>query len=137
MPRLIALALFALAVVLPARAEACSCARNPTGAGILGQAAAVFTGTVQESTALPGDRSATTFRVTESFKGPPAGNTVRVVHRSGSSASCGVKFSAGKSYTIAAQRDGADYTTSLCSTWMFGNEGGDALIREMRAIGKR
>jgi hypothetical protein len=137
MPRLVRLALFALLCMASHRAEACSCARNPTAAGILGQAAAVFTGTVQQSTPLPGEHSATTFRVTESFKGPRAGNTVRVVHRSGSSASCGVKFSAGTRYTIAAQRDGDDYTTSLCSTWMFGNEAGDALIREMRALGKR
>jgi hypothetical protein len=137
MPRLVGLVLFVLLMILPHRAEACSCARNPTAAGILGQAAAVFTGTVQQSTPLPGEHSATTFRVTESFKGPRAGEIARVVHRSGLSASCGVKFTAGKSYTIAAQQDGADYTTSLCLTWMFGNEGGDALIREMRTLGKK
>ena len=131
--------LFAVLALLLATLPAfgCSCARNPTASGLLGQSAAVFTGTVEQSTPLPGDHSATTFRVTESFKGPRAGGTVRVVHRSGSSASCGVKFITGRSYTIAVQRDGDDFTTSLCSTFMFGNEGGDALIREMRAVGKR
>ncbi len=130
--------LVSLAILLAAEpALACSCARNPTAAGILQRAAAVFTGSVEQSTPLPGEHAATTFRVQESFKGPRAGGTVRVVHPSGSSASCGVKFSAGQSYTIAAQRDGADYATSLCSVWMLGNESGDALIREMRALGKR
>jgi hypothetical protein len=73
-------------------AFACSCARNPTAEGLLQDSAAVFTAVAQSSRAIASGVSITTFRVTESFKGPAAGTTVHVRHRSGSSASCGVKF---------------------------------------------
>lgn len=100
---------------------ACSCARNPTAERILDGAAAVFTGVAQGSAPVAPGRSVTTFTVTESFKGAAAGVTVRVLHPSGSSASCGVKFSPGETYTLATQRNNTDpgLTTSLCSTWMF------------------
>lgn len=63
----------------------------------------------------------TTFTVTESFKGARVGSTVRVLHPSGSSASCGVQFAAGASYTLATygERSGRELTATLCSTWMF------------------
>jgi len=103
-------------------AAACSCARNPTAAGILSSAEAVFTATAVASKTVGSNVSVTTFRIIEAFKGPAAGSTVAVRHPSGSSASCGVKFTTGKAYTLAAHRagnDGAALTTTLCSTWMF------------------
>jgi hypothetical protein len=102
-------------------ATACSCARNPTAERILERAAAVFTGTAQQTIRVTHGQSVTTFRVTESFKGAPVGATVRVLHPSLSPASCGVKFSPGETYTLAAHRIDSDpgLATSKCSTWMF------------------
>lgn len=134
------LLLLALAVTTDT-ARACSCARNPTAEGILEGAAAVFTGTVQTSVPIAPGRSVTTFTVVESFKGAPAGTTVRVEHRSGSSASCGVKFSPGRTYTLSAHdsESGAGLTTSLCSTWMFMPQVpiSAGLIRQIREIRDR
>ena len=119
-------------------AMACSCARNPTAEGILEGAAAVFTGTVQQSVPVGRGGSVTTFTVTESFKGAPAGTTVRVAHPSGSSASCGVKFAPGETHTLSAHRIDRDpgLATTLCSTWMFMPQVGlgTDLIRRMREI---
>ena len=121
-------------------ARACSCVRNPTAQGILDGAAAVFTGVAQTSASAAGGRSITTFRVVEPFKGAAIGASLRVLHPSGSSATCGVKFTPGETYTLAAHHIDSDpgLTTSLCSTWMFGpNVGsGAALIERMRAIRK-
>ena len=117
-------AFVAVALVLGAAAPAlaCSCARNPTAAGILSSAAAVFTATVIDTKPIGDNASVTTFRITETFKGPGVGSSVEVRHRSGSSASCGVQFTPGRSYTLAVHHGGEDaatLTTSLCSTWMF------------------
>lgn len=119
-------------------AVACSCVPNPTAETILDEAAAVFTGVAQDSATTEPDQSVTTFTVVESFKGPGAGATVRVLHPSGSSASCGVKFSSGQTYTLASYRvePGPGLSTSLCSTWMFAPQVGTSvdLIRRMREI---
>ena len=119
-------------------ALACSCARNPTAEGLLQDAAAVFTGIAQESTAAGPGMSMTTFRVTEGFKGAEAGATVRVRHRSGPSASCGVRFARGTSYTLAAYSGGSEpgLSASLCSTWMFSTQVGlgNELIARMRSL---
>jgi hypothetical protein len=124
--------------MLPDTAMACSCARNPTAERILEWAATVFTGVVQQSVSVAPGRSVTTFTVTESFKGGRAGATVRVLHPSGSSASCGVKFLSGGIYTLATQRNNSEpgLTTSLCSTWMFLPQVGISaeLIQRMRAL---
>jgi len=132
---------FAFAALLTATgpAAACSCARNPTAAGILSSAEAVFSATVVDSKTVGKNVSVTTFRVTETFKGPAAGSTVAVRHPSGSSASCGVKFTPGAAYTLAAQRagnGGAMLTTTLCSTWMFLPHVGlsEGLIKDMREL---
>jgi hypothetical protein len=121
-------------------ATACSCAHNPTAQSILGGAAAVFTGVAQTSASAAGGHSITTFTVVEPFKGAASGATMRVLHPSGSSASCGVKFTPGQTYTLAAHRVDSDpgLATSLCSTWMFSpNVGiGADLIRRMRDIRK-
>lgn len=138
MRRVFARALLVLAIAsLADPALACSCARNPTAAQILDGAAAVFTGTVQRNVAVAPGRSVTTFTVTESFKGARVGAAVRVLHPSGSSASCGVTFAAGETHTLATQRIEPDpgLATTLCSTWMFMPHVGLSadLIRQMRA----
>ncbi len=139
MHRTLASVLVALSALLWADPSmACSCARNPTAENILEDATAVFTGVARQSTPATQGQSITTFTVVESFKGATAGATVRVLHRSGSSASCGVRFTPGQTYTLAAYRGSADQglTASLCSTWMFSpNVGiGADLIRRMREI---
>ncbi len=123
-------------------ATACSCARNPTAAGILSSATAVFTATVADTETAGKNVSITTFRITEAFKGPAAGSTVKVRHRSDSSASCGVKFMPGESYTLAAYRsenEGAMLSANLCSTWMFMPQVGlsKGLIESMRKFRKQ
>jgi hypothetical protein len=129
----------AIAAILPIDvAYACSCARQPTAEGLLGHSAAVFSGVAQKSMAAKPGYSITTFKVTEPFKGVTDGATVTIYHRSGSSASCGVKFAAGQSYTLAAHSsDGpTGLSTSFCSTWMFKPQVGlsKELIAQMRAI---
>lgn len=125
-------------------AAACSCARNPTAAGLLETSASVFTATVADDREVGRNVSVTTFRITEAFKGPPAGATIKVIHPSGSSASCGVQFTVGESYTISTHeaepaRHGADQATTLCSTWMFLPHVGvsEKLIQDMRALRPR
>ncbi len=142
MHRTVALVLLvASSLALADAAMACSCARNPTAESILGGAAAVFTGVARQSVPATGVRSITTFTVVESFKGAPAGATVRVLHPSGSSASCGVKFTPGQTYTLAAYRGTSEQslTASLCSTWMFSpNVGiGADLVKRMREMRDR
>jgi hypothetical protein len=127
-------------VASAAAANACSCARNPTAESLLANATAVFTGVVKDSTPVTAGESVTTFEVTEGFKGAEPGMTMRVRHRSGSSASCGVRFSRGKTYTLAAHGNGrVDLSTSLCSTWMFQPQVGlaDQLIERMRTLRAR
>ena len=78
--------------------------------------------------------SVTTFAVTESFKGVVKGTQVSVTHRSGLSASCGVQFSRGVTYTLtASDRDGA-LSANLCTTLRFRQEGAAALIGRLRAL---
>lgn len=110
-----------LSVMLAQSAMACSCGRRPTAEQILARATAVFTGIAQHNVPVAHQRTITAFKVIEAFKGTAAGARLRVVHRSGPSASCGVKFLPGKSYTLAAYRIDQDpgLVTSLCSTWMF------------------
>jgi len=118
--------------------KACSCPRHPTAERMLNGSAAVFTGVAQSSVKAARTRSITTFRVIESFKGLAVSSTVRVLHPSGSSASCGVKFSVGKTYTLAVHHADTKphLSTSLCSTWMFTPRVGlgPGLIRRMREI---
>ena len=100
-------------------ALACSCARNPTAEGLLASHAAIFTGTVRAVQTIAPGQSVTTFVVSEPFKGSQRGEIVNIYHRSGSSAACGVTFDYGKTYTLAASRQGPQLWTSQCSTWMF------------------
>jgi len=127
--------------IISGQAMACSCQRDPTAEGLLDSAAAVFTGTVEENLPIVQGASVTTFRVTETFKGPPRGTVLRVKHPDGPSPSCGVTFSPGETYTLAAYpTDDADaLATSFCSTWMFLPHVGLSrkLIERMREIGPR
>jgi hypothetical protein len=124
-----------------APAFACSCARNPTAESLLQDAVAVFTGTVRDSRPVAPGVSVTTFQVTEGFKGTQTGAIVRVRHPSGSSASCGVRFERGGSYTLAAHQGGSGpaLAATLCSTWMFLPQVGlgAELIERMRALRSR
>lgn len=130
--------LLASAVAFAVDVEACSCPRQPTADDIIERAAAVFTGVAEHSEPSGPARSITTFRVIESFKGVAVGASVRIEHRSGSSASCGVKFSVGQTHTLAAYptEAGSSLTTSLCSTWMFEPQVGhrDGLIQRLRTL---
>lgn len=138
--RLFAPALLVL-VAFSGSALACSCPRDPTAQGILASAAAVFTGVVEQSVEVAPGQSVTTFRVTESFKDAVPGAAVDVSHPSGSSASCGVSFLAGKVYTLAANKGKTQrvLSTGLCSTWMFLPHVrlSKGLIEEMRARKQR
>ncbi|MCW5692657.1 MAG: hypothetical protein KIT48_09845 [Pseudolabrys sp.] len=133
--KVVAFSVAALAAVTSS-AFACSCERNPTAAGILSQHQMVFTGIVRNSVAIEPHVSATTFEVTEGFKGVAANATVVVRHPNGPSASCGVQFAKGQSFTVAAQQGAAGLSTTLCSTWMFLPHVGlrDALLAEMRRL---
>ena len=73
---------------------------------------------MQVETVAPG-QSITTFVVTETFKGAVRGAGIAVHHVSGSSASCGVSFEQGRTYTLAASQERGALWTSQCSTWMF------------------
>ena len=123
-------------LMLAAPVLACSCARNPTAEGLLRDSDAVFTGAVQDVRSIAPGVSITTFVVTESFKGPAAGATVQVRHPSGSSASCGVHFETGTSYTLAVYRGSHGLAATLCSAWMFLPQVGlgPDLIARMRAL---
>ncbi|MGZ8533848.1 MAG: hypothetical protein ACXWYM_25085, partial [Candidatus Binatia bacterium] len=117
-------------------ALACSCERNPTAAGILAQSTMVFTGIARSSVVIAPGAAATTFEVTESFKGVEAKTFVVVRHPNGSSASCGVQFETGQSVTLAAHQGSAGLSTTFCSTWMFLPHVGlrDRLLADMRTL---
>jgi len=75
----------------------------------------------------------TTFQVVNGYKGVSGGQPVRIRHRSGSSASCGVRFEAGKTYTVSAYREeiGTSLFASLCSVAVFRSPGGQELLRRL------
>lgn len=131
-------AIIALTVIISGPALACSCAGKPTAQKLLKQSAAIFTGVVQKVRPRPGEKSMTTFGILEAFKGPPAGSQMQVLHPSGSSASCGVSFIPGRTYTISVYRGpgGEGFATSLCSTWMFSSKAGHSarLVSDMRKL---
>jgi hypothetical protein len=118
----------------------CSCSRSVSAVDIMADATAVFTG-VAERTRPDGDnRSITTFKVIESFKGASRGARVEVSHRSGSPASCGVRFDIGATHTLSAHwsEEAGMLTASSCSCWMFFPHVGmrDQLLKEMRALAR-
>lgn len=125
-------------VAFSSQVLACSCARNPNAQEIHSSAAAVFTGTVESSVTEAGGKTVTVFKVVESFKGVQNGVSVRVSHRRGPSTACGVAFTPGESYTIAAYQTETPqlFGTNLCLTWMFLPHVGLSarLIEEMRVL---
>lgn len=128
----VALATF-LTIASAAPAMACSCG-HPSAEQIWDSAAAIFTGVAVDVAPEQPGYSWTTFRVTEGFKGGDAGATIRVRHRSGSSASCGVRFERGTSHTLyAGSRDGV-LSANSCTTWIFRSESGPALIARLREL---
>lgn len=133
--KVVALSVAAL-VTASSAALACSCERNPTAAGILAQHQMVFTGIARSSVTVGPQVSATTFEVSEGFKGVAAKAIVVVRHPDGPSASCGVQFAIGQSFTVAAQQAASGLSTTLCSTWMFLPHVGlrDKLLAEMREL---
>lgn len=135
------LAGFLFASLLSVAAQACSCAPSPTAAAIRQSAGAVFTGIALRSRrAAPGE-AITSFKITESFKGPPVGATVRVRHPDGSSASCGIRFATGQTHTLAASAatPRRPLSANLCSVWMFLPHVGlsEKLIGELRVLRDR
>jgi hypothetical protein len=117
----------------PAAALACSCAQ-PTAEGLMQSAPAVFTGVATTSVRATQGESITTFTVLEGFKGVRAGELVRVRHRSGSSASCGVQFAIGATHTLSTYREevGTSLFASLCNTAIFRLREGEQIIQRMR-----
>jgi len=104
---------------ITSNAKACSC-RQPIAKNILASSAVVFTGSVRKTKPVAANVHATTFVVTENFKGGRRGAVLTIRHRSGPSASCGVRFVLGRSYTVRATgRSKGGLTTSLCSVWSF------------------
>jgi hypothetical protein len=118
-------------------ALACSCA-PPTAESLMQSAPAVFTGVATTSVAATQGESITTFTVVEGFKGLRAGELVRVRHRSGSSASCGVQFAIGATHTLSTYREevGTSLFASLCNAAIFRSGEGAAIIRRMRQLGR-
>jgi hypothetical protein len=130
--------LLAASVAAPP-ARACSCPRNPSADGILAAATAVFTGTVRAVETIGPGLSRTTFVVTEPFKGAQPGEILNVQHPSGPAGTCGVRFTYGATYTLAASLERGALWTSQCSTWMFAPSVGLSgdLIARLRALRRR
>jgi hypothetical protein len=63
---------------------------------------------------------------------------VRVRHRSGSSASCGVRFALGRTHTLSTYREeiGTSLFANLCTVAIFRTQGGDEIIRRLRQVGR-
>jgi hypothetical protein len=116
-------------------AFACSCA-PPTAEGLMQSAPAVFTGLASQSVPATQGESITTFTVVEGFKGVRAGELVRVRHRSGSSASCGVQFAIGATHTLSTYREevGTSLFASLCNTAIFRTREGEQIIQRLRQM---
>jgi hypothetical protein len=122
-----------LAIAAAGPASACSCAQL-NAERLMQDATAIFTGLAEGTAPVQPGWSVTTFRVTEGFKGARRGNTVRVHHRSGSSASCGVQFARGAAHTLYAQAQNGTLSASLCTAWGFRSGGGPALIARLREL---
>lgn len=134
------LAILALTIslALSNAAFACSCRMTATADELMEQADAIFTGIAGSSTEVARRESVTEFRVTKAYKGVRPGQVIRIRHRSGPSASCGVNFAAGKRYTMtsyrreAGQPGAGELSSSLCSLAAMESPGGKALIERTR-----
>jgi hypothetical protein len=133
--RLVMRILVALAICLiPANgALACSC-KQPTADTLLASSAAIFTGVVLESRPATQGEAVTDFQVVAGYKGVARGQTISVRHRSGLSASCGVKFESGRRYTLTSYREdvGTALFANLCSISVMRSPAGKELLQRMR-----
>jgi hypothetical protein len=113
-------------------ALACSC-RLPTADELLQRSAAIFTGTALQTRTVGGREGVTAFRVVTGYKGAKRGQLIRVHHRIGHSASCGVRFDPGKRHTLALQRDddGRTLSISACSLAAMRSDAGEELVRRL------
>jgi hypothetical protein len=118
-------------------ALACSCA-PATFEGLFQSAPAIFSGVATESVPATQGESVTTFTVVEGFKGVRAGQSVRVRHRSGSSASCGVRFALGQTHTLSTYREevGTSLFANLCTVAVFRTRDGELIIQRLRQVGR-
>jgi len=114
-------------------ALACSC-RQPTADELLSSSAAIFTGVAQQSRPATQGEAVTTFRVVDGYKGVVPGQSVSVRHTSGSSASCGVRFESGQTYTLTTYREeiGTTLFANLCSVAVVRSPAGEELLRRLR-----
>ena len=133
----VATAAGALQALATTAALACSCAA-PTFEGLLQAAPAIFSGVATGSVPATQGESVTTFTVVEGFKGVRAGQSVRVRHRSGSSASCGVRFALGETHTLSTYREeiGTSLFANLCSVMIFRTRSGEQIIQRLRQVGR-
>jgi hypothetical protein len=91
----------------------------------------VFTGVALQSRPAGPREAVTTFRVTVGYKGVRRGQIVRVHHRSGPSASCGLRFEIGTAHPVAASRNdaGPGQTATACAIAAMRSDAGDELRR--------
>ena len=127
-----------LATVVKISADACTCDRGSTGK-LFRHCEAVFIGEVvsieyDSTTGTLEVPSVATLRVSESFKGTAAGDTVRV-KTSGTGGMCGVDFSRAPRYLVFADSayDGAPmFETNICQMTRPVSDRPSRLYRELR-----
>lgn len=114
-------------------AQACSC-RLPTADDLLERSEAIFTGTALKTRTIGRRDAVTEFRVVTGYKGAKRGQVIRVHHRIGPSAACGVRFDPGKQQTLAVERDDDGKTLSIgaCSLAAMRSDTGEELVRRLR-----
>jgi hypothetical protein len=129
---------FVLLAASASAALACSCARNPSPDSILSSSTAVFTGVVQAVETVAPGQLITTFVVSEPFKGAARGTILNVYHPDSSAHPCGVSFTYGQSYTVAASLQRGALWTSLCSNLSALPDGqAGELVTRLRALRRR
>lgn len=96
---------------LPGSAFACKCVPPPAVAVAFDQAGAVFEGTVTE---VPtGTSEIVTFKVHRGWKGDV--KETAAVKSNAHVNMCAYEFTAGQKYLVYATKDGAEWSTSICS----------------------
>jgi hypothetical protein len=72
--------------------------------------------------------------VVTGYKGTKRGQLIRVHHRIGPSAACGVKFDRGQQHTLAVEsdEDGKVLSISACSLAAIRSDAGEELVRRLR-----
>jgi hypothetical protein len=114
MRRYLAAVAVAVALLPVIHADACSCAQSPPQA-LAQRAEAVFTGTVQNISALSQMRTAYTFSVDLVYKGAVASQVV--IYSNSGGPSCGAEFAPRTRYTVFATTNPQEggLASSLCS----------------------